>query len=135
MLPAMLAKSILALAAMLTAASRPSDDTIQEPGRLFFNCIGTMRAAGAPAMPILADAFVDLTGKRVEGFGLRSAPILHATDAVIAFGSAAGDDGARVRGSLDRQTGKARIVVLTADEPARELIAMELDCRAVPSIS
>jgi hypothetical protein len=135
MLLAMLAKSILALAAIVTAsASAPSDDALPRRERLLLTCVGTMRAADAPAMPIVADAFVDLSGKRVDGFGARSAPIVRMTDALIVFGGTAGADGERVQGSLDRQTGKARIVVLTVSEPVRELIAMELDCRP-PSIS
>jgi hypothetical protein len=132
----MLAKSILALAAMVSASvARPGEDSLPGHGRLFFTCSGMMRAAGAPATPIVAEAFIDLDGRRVDGFGVRSAPILHVTDTVITFGSAAGVDGERVQGSLDRQTGKAEVVVSMAKEPARELIAMELDCRPVPSVS
>ena len=132
----MLAKAILVLAAtVVSAASRPSEDAIPKRGMLLFHCLGVMQAAGAPAMPIVADAFIDLAGKRVDGFGVQSTPILSVTDAVIAFGNPAGTDGDRVQGSLDRQTGKAHVVVLAANEPARELIAMELDCRPLPSIS
>jgi hypothetical protein len=132
----MLAKAILVLAVtMASAAARPSEGAIPKRGILLFHCLGAMRAAGAPAMPIVADAFIDLAGRRVDGFGVPSTPILNVTDAVIAFGSRAGAGGDRVEGSLDRRTGKARIVVLAANEPARELIAMELDCRPQPSLS
>jgi hypothetical protein len=132
----MLAKSILALAAMLMAsASQPSNHPSSEQQRFLVTCIGTMRTAGAPSMPIIANGLVDLAAKRVAGFGVGSASILFLTDALIGFGSPAGDGGEHVEGSLDRHNGKARIVVRTANDPAHELIAMELDCRPAPSIS
>src|SRR5215471_12456729 len=100
-LPIMLAKSILVLAASaVSAALRPSDDGMPKRGVLLFHCIGAMRAAGAPMTPIVADAFIDLATKRVDGFGVPSTPILSVTDTVIAFGSRAGAGGDRVRGSL-----------------------------------
>lgn len=94
-----------------------------------------MRTAGAVAQPITANGLIDLTGKRVAGFGVGSAAILVVTDALIGFGAPAKADGDRVEGTLDRRNGKARIAVLTGREPAEELIAMELDCRPAPPIS
>ena len=78
MLRTMLAKSILALAALVSASvSRPSEESAPDRGRLFFTCTGLMRAAGAPATPIVAEAFIDLEGRRVDGFGVRSACLLY----------------------------------------------------------
>src|SRR5947209_12365037 len=78
---AMLAKSILVFTAMLiSSASQPGNDRSTERQRFFLTCIGTMRAAGAPAMPITANGLVDIAGKRVAGFGVGSAPILLLTD-------------------------------------------------------
>jgi hypothetical protein len=135
MVRAMFAKSILALAAMATTpASQPGKDSLPEQERFLLTCIGTMRAAGAPLMPIMASGVVDLAGKRVAGFGVGNVPILLLTDALIGFGGTVAD-GEHIEGSLDRQNGKARIVVLTAKEPAQELMAMELDCRPTLSIS
>ena len=126
----MLAKSILVIAAITASATQPSNDPPPAHQRFFLTCIGTMRTAGAPAVPITANGLVDLGGKRVAGFGVGSAPILVMTDALIGFGSAADADGDRVEGSLDRQTGKTRIVVRAARDPSDELIAMDLDCRS-----
>jgi hypothetical protein len=132
----MLAKSILALAAVLTAsASPPESEAPPRQQHFFLTCIGTMRTAGAPAMPITANGFVDIAGKRIAGFGIGSATILVLTDVLIGFGSPAGAGGDHVEGSLDRRNGKARIVVRSAKDPAQELIAMELDCRPAPSVS
>jgi hypothetical protein len=132
----MLAKSVLVLAALqAAAASPPGSNAPSEKQRFFLTCIGTMRAAGAPEMPITANGLVDIAGKRIAGFGVGSASILVLTDTLIGFASPAGARGDHVEGSLDRRTGKASIVVRSATEPGRELIAMELDCRPAPSVS
>jgi len=135
MVRTMLAKSILVLAVITASAAQPSNDSPAARQRFLLTCIGTMRTAGAPPMPITANGLVDLGSKRVAGFGVGSAPILVATEAVIGFGSAVSAEGNRVEGSLDRQTGKTRIVVRAASDPAEELIAMDLDCRPAPPIS
>jgi hypothetical protein len=135
MLDRMLAKSILALAAMLTASATPSNDSALKAQRFFLSCAGTMHVADAPATPIIAEAFLDLALHRLDGFGVTDVPIVQVTDAEIVFDGAGARYGEHVKGSLDRHTGKARIVVLTVSEPARELIAMELDCRPATSIS
>ncbi len=130
---AMFVKSILAIAAAVaTGVSPPSGGSVPERGLLLFRCSGTMRTADAPPIPIVAEAFVDLGKRRVFGFGIRSARVVVANDRLITFGGdgEAGHD--QVEGSLDRRTGKARVVVLAANDPARELIAMELDCRQAP---
>jgi hypothetical protein len=132
----MLAKSILALAGtVMASASQPGNHPSPEQQRFFLTCSGTMRAAGAPLMPITASGLVDLAGRRVTGFGLGSVPILLVTNALIGFGGAAGANGERVEGSFDRQNGKIKIVVRAAKDPPHELIAMEFDCRPAPSIS
>ncbi len=135
MLRGMLAKSILVFAVITASASQPSTDPPSAHQRFFLTCIGTMRTAGAPSVPITANGLVDLGGRRVAGFGVGSAPILVMTDALIGFGTATGGDGERVEGSLDRQTGKTRVVVRAARNPSVELIAMDLDCRSAPPIS
>jgi hypothetical protein len=135
MLPAMLAKSILVLAVITASGSQPSNDPSIAHQRFFLTCVGTMRTAGVPSVPIAANGLVDLASRRMVGFGVGSAPILVMSEALIAFGSAADADGNRVEGSLDRLTGKTRIVVQAAKEPSEELIGMELDCRPAPSTS
>jgi hypothetical protein len=94
-----------------------------------------MRTVGADAMPITAHGLVDLAGRRVAGFGVGSAPILVMTDDLIGFGTSGEKGGDRVEGSLDRQSGKAHIVVRAAKDASLELIAMDLDCRPAPPIS
>ncbi len=136
MVQAMLAKSILALAGMVMAsASQPGNHPSSEHQRFFLTCIGTMRATGAPLMPVIADGLVDLAGRRVAGFGVGSVPILLLTNASIGFSGAGGANGEHVEGSFDRQSGRIKIVVRATKDPARELIAMELDCLPAPSIS
>jgi hypothetical protein len=131
----MLAKPILALALVTASTSQPSIVAPIPNQRFFLTCTGTMRTADAASAAIAANALVDLAGRRVAGFGIGSSPILVMTDMLIGFGSAAETEGDRVEGSLDRQSGKARIVVRAARNPSHELIAMDLDCRPAPSIS
>jgi hypothetical protein len=131
----MLAKSILALAIATAASASQSSHDPPARERFFLTCVGTMRTAGAPSIPITANGLVDLAGKRIAGFGLGDVPILVVTDALIGFGSA-GDGGRdKVEGSLDRQSGKIGIVVRAAKDASHELIAMDLDCRPAPPIS
>src|SRR5579871_3527184 len=90
-LAAMIAKPILALAATVAASvSPPGDYEGAERGRLLFSCIGTIRTADAPETAVVAEAFVDLVSRRVDGFGVGSASVLRVTDSVITFGNAAG---------------------------------------------
>src|SRR5882724_7271902 len=103
----MLAKSILALAvATAASASQPSHDPLPARERFFLTCVGTMRTAGAPSVPITANALVDLAGRRIAGFGLGGVRILLVTEALIGFGSGGEGGGDRVEGSFDRRSGR-----------------------------
>jgi hypothetical protein len=131
----MLAKSILALAAMLTASAPSGDDGAANRQRFFLSCAGTMRVADGPETAIMAEAFFDLALQRVDGFGVTAVPIVLVTDEVVVFEGNGGRYGERVTGAFHRRTGKASVTVLTAGEPPSALIEMALDCSPAASIS
>jgi len=118
--------------------------------RFMLSCAGAMATDGRladrndPGQDIIASAIVDLGSRQVSGFGLGSSPIVVVNGAVIGFGSAAIDavtpvaedrsagpaakTGTIVEGTIDRITGRTRIAVHPAADPAVVLIAMTLAC-------
>ncbi|KAB2874359.1 MAG: hypothetical protein F9K43_04470 [Bauldia sp.] len=126
------------LGAVLLAASAAEarNGAAQTEQRFRLTCQGTMSTEGTPESRILADGVVDFVAMRVRGFGIGIAPIQRLTETVVAFGSpiaGADPEGNAVEGSYDRATGATRIVVRSASGPPRDLIAMDLTCRTVPT--
>ena len=102
--------------------------------RLRATCTGTLLTADMPppGSRIMADGTLDLVGRRVDGFGLSSQPIVVLTAAEIDFGSSPPADarfGMIVEGSIDRRTGATSIVVRGMKDPSDVRIKMTLDCR------
>ena len=113
------------LGAVLLAASAAEarNGAAQTEQRFRLTCQGTMSTEGTPESRILADGVVDFVAMRVRGFGIGIAPIQRLTET----------EGNAVEGSYDRATGATRIVVRSASGPPRDLIAMDLTCRTVPT--
>ena len=132
----MLAKSILVGATVVWVSSSQPINAPVPPERFFLTCAGTMRTAGDPGSEITANGLIDLARMRVIGFGVGGGPILVMTASLIGFGSAAGQtQGDTIEGSIDRATGRVKIVVKSASDPAHEVIAMDLNCRSATPMS
>lgn len=125
---------LLGAATIAAATALARDGSGPDESRLRLDCRGTMIAGEAPESRIVADGFIDFVAGRVTGFGLGSTPIVAVSEAAVAFGSpvAAAAAGPAVEGSIDRRSGRAEIVVRSAADPARLLIAMDLACRMSP---
>ena len=122
--------------------------------RIRLSCSGVMTTDDRES-PIMADGLVDLASMRVSGFGIGPARIVAVTPDAIGFGEGAdvgvdrlttvaepvvsnarGDPAAStiVEGSIDRTSGTTRIVVRSARDTARVILAMVLDCRMEPAL-
>jgi hypothetical protein len=139
-----------ATSSLAASAGSTLDRPAPADQRFMLSCAGAMATDGRPAdrndpgPDIFASAIVDLGSRQVSGFGLGSSPIVVVNDAVIGFGSAAIDvvtpvaedrstrpaakTGTIVEGTIDRITGRTRIAVHPAADPAVVLIAMTLAC-------
>ena len=122
------------------SAAHAVDGAPQPDEMLGLACTGTMIAGEdeTPGNRIVADGIVDFLKKQVRGFGIGSVPIVFASAAEVRFGSspfAEPRDAPTIEGTIDRASGKTRIVVRSSKEPAGILIAMTLDCRLTPSVS
>jgi hypothetical protein len=153
--------AIAAGASVTSAAPSALPDGVTANDRIFLSCTGSMSAGGqdAPvgdrAGAVVANGLVDLAAMRVTGFGLGAEPIVALTAAMIAFGAAAApnadgvtkvadkrkpdrgrpgsDSGTVVDGSIDRATGATTILVRSADDETRVIIAMSLTCTGAPA--
>jgi hypothetical protein len=131
---------LIGVAMTCTSAVHAVDGAPQLDEVLGLACTGTMIAGDheTPGSRIVADGIVDFLKKQVRGFGVGSVPIIFASAAEVRFGSSPIEeplDAPTIEGTIDRTTGKTRIVVRSSKEPARALIAMTLDCRLTPSVS
>ena len=132
----MLAKSILVGATVVWVSSSQPINAPVPPERFFLTCAGTMRTAGDPGSEITANGLIDLARMRVIGFGVGGGPILVMTASLIGFGSVGrAQGGDTIEGSIDRATGRVRIVVKSASDPAHEVIAMDLNCKSATPMS
>jgi hypothetical protein len=137
----MIAKAILVGVAMTCGtAAHAIDGAPQQDEIVRLACAGTLIAGdeGAPGSPIVASGMIDFANRQVRGFGLGSARIVFASAAEVRFGTSPlvePREAQTIEGAIDRATGKTSIVVRSAREPARRLIAMTLDCRPAPPIS
>jgi hypothetical protein len=151
----LIASAATGLMPVAAASTDSIDDSAFAGDRFLLSCTGAMATDGRavadrsdPARQIIAGAMVDLEALRVHGFGLGSSPIVVLTAGVIGFGTATVDaltrvaeppaarpptNGTIVEGSIDRQSGATRIVVRSAPDAARVLIAMSLDCAFEPA--
>jgi hypothetical protein len=137
----MIPKAILVGVVLLCAVAAQAVEGAPEPDeQLELACTGIL-VTGEPGMAtsrISAEGAVDFPGRRVRGFGIGSAPIVFVSATELRFGSSLvrpQNGGQIIEGSIDRTTGKTRIVVRLPKEPARILIDMTLDCRLTPSVS
>ena len=131
----MFARLPILCASAYLASAVVSVETARLPERFNLACSGILAAPAdsATTSAILADGQVDLAGGNVRGFGLGGQTIYAVSATRIAFGSGNGDLGARlIEGSIDRETLETRILVRSAGSEEPPVMAMRLDCRAVP---
>jgi hypothetical protein len=137
----MIPKAILVGVVLLCALEARAVDGVPEPDeRIELSCTGMMitGATGVTESPIVASGAVDFAHRQVKGFGIGSAPITLVSASELRFGSSLTEipRGAHtIDGSINRTTGKTRVIVRLSKEPARALIDMDLDCRLTPSVS
>jgi hypothetical protein len=119
--------------ALAAQPALPGSDAPSPIERLRLTCTGAMIAEGQPlpGSRIMADGLIDFVGRRVQGFGVGSQPIIVLTASDIDFGSSPQGEGARgniVEGSIKRQTGATRIVVRSPQDSSSVLIELTLAC-------
>lgn len=107
--------------------------------RLRLTCIGTTIIGDQPqpGSPIMANGLIDFAGRRVNGFGVGSQPILVLTASDIGFGSTPqqGATGYVVEGSIDRRSGGTHVRVRKRQDPSEVLIELRLDCEFEQPVS
>ena len=137
----MISKAILVGVVLLCAVAAQAVEGVPEPDeQIELTCTGTL-ITGKNDMAdsrISADGAVDFVSRRVRGFGIGSAPIVFVSATELKFGSSltGPQSGAHmIEGSINRTTGKTRIIVRLAKDPTRILIDMNLDCQLTPSVS
>lgn len=135
----MFAKLALVGAALFFSTLAQADEEASQPiSEIALACTGTMIAEGQepPGSRILADGVVNLQSMRVRGFGMGSTTVISASATEVEFGSTALMEmrqGHTVEGTLNRQTGRTRIVVRSVKDVSSVLIDMDLECQLTPT--
>jgi hypothetical protein len=137
----MILKAILFGVAYLGAIGAGAVERFSEADdHIALACTGMMLAGGQNAVEsrIIAKGDIDLVNRRVSGFGIGSAPIFFVSATEFRFGSSPARierASHTIEGSINRTTGRTRVVLRLTKEPARALIDMKLSCRLTPQVS